>query len=575
MGVPGLYRTIFQKYPQTVQWVENHERVDYFYLDFNPIIYICLLEFDSTNIIEDKLIAEVIQTTKNIVNQVVQPRKLTYIALDGPAPKCKLVLQRARRYKSMYEQYLKQQIRSRYQNGQPETSWSKSNITPGTPFMVKLNMAIKKAMSRGDFSDHPHDDDYRVMFSDSNVPGEGEHKITREIQDTKFQGSDNRLCVYSNDGDLIILGCKFTSKCIKKLLILTNPSFLPQKVVGDHDLRTEYIYFDHHLFRRKLFADLGEKFMATRDQKRILADFIGLSLFAGNDFVKPLNFLKMRYNHSYPLLLSAYTRVLTRYPQRYLVQKHQQNFDHTILTAVLVEFAKQEKFRTRDQQRRIIGKSDDDVTWGPFETWEEEWAEYQHTCYYMPRHPDYASCRRDFHHFNFDKKNWYYQYHVGSDELKLRKRICTSYLKSLIFTLRYYTNCVPPSWRWNYQFSVAPWPSDLVFVLSKLSLDDARLVKFTAPRVQDIYTPLEQLILTIPPQSPVFPKVYRRTVAQLLPHVDFANLELEKVNGEKYIYADPILPSFNENKILKAARNVNLSKTDRIRNRISTDLWIH
>ena len=113
MGVPGFYRTIFRRYinDEIYKFVSENPLIDYFYLDFNPIIYISLAVLQRTGEIkkyrneklEDRLIECVIESACFIVNELVKPKKMTYIAIDGPAPKCKVVTQRARRYKGIIE----------------------------------------------------------------------------------------------------------------------------------------------------------------------------------------------------------------------------------------------------------------------------------------------------------------------------------------------------------------------------------------------------------------------------------------------------------------------------------------
>lgn len=595
MGVPGLYRTLFQKYTNTYRWVTpGSEHVDYFYLDFNPIVYVCFFNlFEEGKIgpeltqsqVEKKLIAEVIKVTAHIINVLVQPTKMVYIALDGPAPKCKLVLQRARRYKNLLEQRLKEMIQSKYPNAKREANWSKSNITPGTKFMHTLCIALRKAIAQGIFSQHPIDQGFTVVFSDSNIPGEGEHKITAHIRNLQCQKEDI-VCVYSNDGDLIILGCQFPDK---NLLILTNPSFLPKSVVENHDLKTEYIYVDHNEFRQELFASLGEltepELVAIRKPSRLLMDFMALSFLAGNDFVRPIPFLKMRYQNTLQTLLDIYTRIVidSFTADRYLVTEDGLNFDQEILTEIIFELAKMENFKMKEYQQTVLRSKTSENNWGPHQTWEEEWSDYQHTCYYNPRHPEFNDVKEEFYQFKYDnptiKHEWKAQYYnyffdlppdLSKHEYNItRTKVCVKYLKSLIFTLRYYTQSVPPNWRWNYPDLVAPWPSDLLVVLEKTDLN--QLGQFTPTRREDIYTPFEQLLLTIPKQSECFPKEYA-SLTKYLPTVD--TVELDIVSGEKYIYAEPKLPNFNEILLLREAKKIQLPPDSAVRNSINSKLFV-
>ena len=77
---------------------------------------------------------------------------LGYIAIDGPAPRAKMEQQRHRRLKSAKEKKI----------------WDTNAITPGTPFMNTLNLFLKEKCKSLTI---------KYIISDSNEPGEGEHKI--------------------------------------------------------------------------------------------------------------------------------------------------------------------------------------------------------------------------------------------------------------------------------------------------------------------------------------------------------------------------------------------------------------
>lgn len=82
-------------------------------------------------------------------------------------------------------------------------------ITPGTDFMVKLNHAFKDWVKRSMKTDpfwKKHT--AHVIFSGSDVPGEGEHKIMEYIRKARVEEAwspDLRHVMYGLDADLIMV----------------------------------------------------------------------------------------------------------------------------------------------------------------------------------------------------------------------------------------------------------------------------------------------------------------------------------------------------------------------------------
>jgi 5'-3' exonuclease len=72
---------------------------------------------------------------------IAQPKKGIYLAIDGVAPVAKMKQQRLRRYKSINDKALFDNIKRKHNKAIP-FFWSNSAITPGTEFMVKLTKII-------------------------------------------------------------------------------------------------------------------------------------------------------------------------------------------------------------------------------------------------------------------------------------------------------------------------------------------------------------------------------------------------------------------------------------------------
>lgn len=615
MGVPGLYRTLFKRYKNKniYRWVSLDENVDYFYMDFNPIIYRCLATLQISGKlngkltkaqIESRLIHEIIDSTAFIINDLVQAKKMTYIAIDGPAPKCKIITQRFRRYKAILERQIKTEIKKKYSDAAPELNWDRSNITPGTIFMSKLDQALHNAVSKGVFKG-------KVILNDSSIPSEGEHKITQHMMQLQHE-PEEKFAVFSNDGDMAILGLQFPKK---QIVTMIDTSFLPN---NQKKVEKEYVYFDNQVFQDALIEDIFyerkeqrnernekkvkdptstednltgviegppvkkrkvsemkiRKGMDGFDKERVYIDFMCLTFFGGNDFMKPFLFAKMRNSGTYSMLMWVYRNVRKKRPQEYLVEEDKRSLNKDFLQDLLLEFAKQENRKMRDMQQYIVKccNETDPQGWGPFPTWEEEWGAYQHTRYTDASHPMHTTVRDVLLSFDYlqsdQKRKWkgqYYKHHFNLDPAdsrtynQERSKICRAYVKCMIFTLQYYLTGKPPSWNWNYPYHAAPWPSDIHITLKHMKdLNGLGIFHYGTP-----YSPLEQLLLTIPIQSKTFPKEFNE-LKPLLPKL--TSIDLDRVNGEKYIYAEPFIPPLNEKLLLEKAREIPLKGSAAKRN---------
>lgn len=113
----------------------------------------------------------------NYLIEMVQPRKLLYIALDGVAPRAKMNNQRSRRFKSA-KAYKDLDTALREMNIIPEKGNFKNNnaISPGTEFMFELYKQLEFFIKRKFVEDEKFRG-IQVIYSGVDVPGEGEHKV--------------------------------------------------------------------------------------------------------------------------------------------------------------------------------------------------------------------------------------------------------------------------------------------------------------------------------------------------------------------------------------------------------------
>ena len=215
MGIPKFAKTLMTRYPLIIGNIKNESdipRIDNLYLDLNSTIH------EISHSKPDNLLAlfnkksdtEIFRETCEIINQIVElirPKSLLMIALDGVSPIAKIGDQLKSRYNKSFEypneinQFLSK-LDLKVNN-----NFERNKISPCTDFMLNFEKYLDEYIQKKVKDETSIWKNINIILSGTNVPGEGEYKIMEHIREEKIKEEKNNLkhCIFSGDADFILL----------------------------------------------------------------------------------------------------------------------------------------------------------------------------------------------------------------------------------------------------------------------------------------------------------------------------------------------------------------------------------
>ena len=475
MGIPSYFSYIVKNHSNIIKKLtSNTMQVSNLYLDCNSIIYDSVHNIDFNKLVDsdvNTIINAVCLKIDNYINQI-KPTNCIYIAFDGVAPVAKLEQQRSRRYKSIYQNNISRTI---YNNSTPEP-WNTTAITPGTFFMKNLNKTISS-----NYKDHRKYNVSSIIFSGSDTPGEGEHKLFKHIRDFPEKHHDVNTVIYGLDADLIMLSINHLPISSNIYLFRETPHFI-KSINSELDPNESYV-IDIPELAKIITIDMnnGEE-LTTEQQKNRIYDYIFLCFLLGNDFMPHFPSLNIRTG-GVNKLLNAYkatiggtnenltdgTKIFWKNVRK-LVQFLANNEE---------EFIKNET-KIRDRRAKNIM---------PNITPDDKFKIFEAT----------PTIERTLEkNINPFKPNWQVRYYktlfnIDIDET-LKTEICKNYLEGLEWTMKYYTtDC--PDWRWCYKYNYPPLLCDLIHCIPYFETE------FVVKKTPNPVSELVQLCYVLPKQS--------------------------------------------------------------------------
>lgn len=262
MGVKGYLKFLLSNAPNVKGTLTSsspaHENL---YIDLNSMIYYAFKKINFKSDLPNEEFTQVIVDKIDGIIKFAKPSKNIFIALDGVAPASKIAQGRSRRYA--------------YASSFVEGSFDTVNISPGTPFMIKLDILLRQHIIEK-VKQEPNWSKPKLYYSDFYTPGEGEYKIMDFIR-SRTQMSDyeqaERTYIYSVDTDIIFLSLG-THK--QNITIIFEPQ-----------TGTDYSLFYISKIREFIFQQFDP--YVKPDFERIIDDYVFLTFMFQNDFFAGFN----------------------------------------------------------------------------------------------------------------------------------------------------------------------------------------------------------------------------------------------------------------------------------------------
>jgi 5'-3' exonuclease len=499
MGIPSYYGTLIRKIPHAIQ--RKTPATSTLVVDMNCMIYHVLKEPKMMSIPypgeqgrlnwERKLQEEVCSYLTHIWRSSGSPGQV-YIALDGVVPYAKIKQQRFRRFKG---------------GATAPHEWDKNSITPGTHFMKTMGSSLRESGKK-----------HGWIISDTEEPGEGEHKVLQWLLKTKLNSGP--IVVYGLDADLILL-CLIAGEKLGPaypIYLLREAMAFGKLVRLEGSDNVDLCFFQIDTLKKSL--ERGGEW--SREQ---FYDYIFGMSFCGNDFLPTGLSLRIR-DEGHSILLSGLQDLWSKGYHLIIIDQD------GILRPNAYGLESFAVWMSRQEERLIIQTIRRKMTSRPSENEQDNLPLFEQA--------EQPLVQKGSDDELILRKEWssiYCKLALGEDSVEQRKTRVLDFWRGWCWILDYYQG-LPVDLEWVYPGGYPPLWSDLVRFFKLPKADDWQM------RVP--LKPLEQLALVLPLSSwGLLLNTPFRSLPIMLPQFWPQGFHLETF-GKRFSWeCEPMIPMFS------------------------------
>jgi len=480
MGVPGFFKWLKdnkKKLRSKNLIIDNiSKKVKYLMLDTNCLLHPCV------KTIKDKIIKNKENKSReeieNEISDLIETRILDmidkinpeyiYIAIDGVAPIAKILQQRQRRHRYLYDT----KIKLKYDNLNEEIEEidetirddgiaisripiSSIELTPGTEYMERINKRMIELVKK-----IGEERNIKYIYSSYHVEGEGEHKILQYIR--MNVKSEETIVIYGLDADLLFLALSLGVG--NNLYIMREKAIFQNKTLEIED-EVSYNY-----------VEINELHLMINNLNIKTNDFIMLCYLVGNDFIPGLLTTDIKRN-GLDKIISSYEEA-RKFINNDIIEKNKDgkliiNYNLILEIFKKLEYTEWGIWKNINRDKHDKNDNERQKELNKFITGENMSTE----------------CLEKIEFLN---ETEYYNYYLGINdsiiEKSIIKKMVKDYITGMEWCINYYLDeC--KSWSWGYNFMIAPLIKDIIrYFPQTIKLDNDKRE----------LCPVEQLLLAIP-----------------------------------------------------------------------------